>query len=947
MFKKLVAVFTAVFLMITFVPSVLIQKAYAYQNNSYFNDLRVGLTSMSATTIRATLNGEYSINGQAYPSGTILNMSINGTSISLNGTLLNQINIVPNGKSNLLTITTGTVSNRYMGSFLIRVLDGKLLPINFIDMENYLKGVVGYEMSDYFPLEALKAQAVAARNYALSKIGFENAKGYDFDDTIFYQVYKGYNPTYTRVITAVEQTAGEVLLHNGRLVEALYSAWHGGVSEDSENVWGNFVPYLRSAQDSFENDPWPNGNRVLTNAQIQSTLVTRKYLSATDTFVRLDLNSITRYKSGRVSNINIIYRNSIGTELVRSVIRDNTRTFLGLPSNMYTVTYDASTGAYTFTGRGNGHGLGMSQIGAKNRASAGQTHEQILKFYFQNSYLHNLIAKASLSQLSISSSTTFAGEKISFIITAAGGNGYGYLYKFVIRNGSNVVTTRDYSSEASYELVPEAWGSYTVEAFVKDKFSQWEYDDVRTASFTVYEKVALGEIGLNKKETIVGQAITATANTQGGSGAYLYKYEVLKEGISVGARDFSSDKQLVYIPVEAGTYTVNVYIKDVLSTKSFDFSQSTNFTVYNKVTLNSINADSSEAFIGDSVNLSAIISGGSGGVLSYKYVIVKDGQTVLTKDFSEDSKFSYVPESAGSYEAVVYVADSVSENSYDAEGKVNFVIREKVKLLGFAINKDEVLVNDRVAVSSVSSSVNSLYKYRVSLNGNVVTTRDYSEISSFEFSPVTEGSYSVEVFVKDKLSKGDFDDRGSLIFKAHNPQLGNINVTGYLFEGKRIDFNASSIGASSYGFSYRYEVLSGGRIIASNSFSTASNFTFTPAVAGEYTVNVYGKDNLSKNNYDSLKEFKISVASKPLYLATLPLRQGMSGNDVTSLQNALISLGYNVGKELGTFGTQTKNAVTSFQRSRGLVADGIVGNITYGALNDALIEKSGIKNLVY
>ncbi|OAA89295.1 SpoIID/LytB domain-containing protein [Clostridium ljungdahlii] len=382
MFKRYFTSFITCSLFIAMLLIAFAQKAYTYQNSGYFNNVKVGLLSMSSTTITAALNGDYTLNGQVYPFGSVLNFGISGTSITLNGVVQSQLTLTPNNSSNLVTLTSGSVSNKYLGSFVIKFYNGKVLPINMIDIESYLKGVVGYELDNSCPIEALKAQAVAARNYAISRIGYATANGYDFDDTPAYQTYKGYDASLTNVISAVDQTKGQVLLYNDKLVETLYSAWRGGVSEDSENVWGNYVPYLRSVQDPFEKLPWPNGNIVLTNAQIQAILVNRKYIASTDTFVSLDLSSITKFTSGRVSNINIIYKDAAGTVQTKSVTNDCTRTFLGLPSNLYTVTYDAVNGAYTFSGMGNGHGLGMSQIGAKNRASVGQTYDQILKFYY-------------------------------------------------------------------------------------------------------------------------------------------------------------------------------------------------------------------------------------------------------------------------------------------------------------------------------------------------------------------------------------------------------------------------------------------------------------------------------------------------------------------------------------------------------------------------------------
>jgi stage II sporulation protein D len=947
MLKKCIAVITVVFLIVTMLPSVLIEKAFAYQNNSYFNNLRVGLTSIASTNLTVTLNGNYTINGQAYTPGTILNLSVNGTSINLNDSIINQVNIIPANKTDILTMTTVSVSNKYMGSFLIKVLDGKLLPINFIDMESYLKGVVGYEMSDYFPIEALKAQAVAARNYALSRIGWENAKGFDFDDTVNYQVYKGYNPNYARVISAVEQTTGQILLYNDKLVETLYSAWHGGVSEDSENVWGNFVPYLRSVQDSYENDSWPNGNRVLTNAQIQSTLIARRYLGNTDVFLRLDLNSITRYSSGRVAKINIVYKNALGTELTKSVVRDNTRTFLGLPSNMYTVSYDATAGVYTFTGKGNGHGLGMSQIGAKNRATAGQTYEQILKFYFQNSYLDNLILKASISSLNLSSSTGNVGDKITASMSATGGNGYGYLYKYIIKNGSGIVYTRDYSSDTSFEFTAESLGSYTVEAYVKDKFSILDYDDIRTTSFIIYEKVITNSLVLNKQKTIVGQPVEAITDVQGGSGVYLYKYEVVKEDFTAVSTDFSTNKHFEFVPVEAGNYLITVYVKDSISAKEYDTKQSQGLIAYNAVGIDSIIIDPSVIFAGDSVNLSAITSGGSENGILYKYVITKDEQITSIRDFNQSNSYIFIPDSPGNYVVEVFAADSVSENTYDAVGRANFSVIEKASVTALTINKEAVLVNDSVVVTAASSSENSLYKFIASVDGIIVATKDYSEINTFQFTPQVVGNNTITAYIKNAQSKSDFDGSSSVSIRVYEPQIGNVTAEGYFYEGKRINFTATGTGVSPYGFNYRYEVLKDGTLIAYNSFNAEGSFGFVPTSAGNYTVIVYGRDELSSKGYDSMKQYNATVDSKPLYLSKLPLKQGMSGSDVTALQNALTKLGYNVSKEKGYFGTQTKNAVASFQKNRKLTSDGIVGNVTYGVLNDALIEKVGVRNITY
>ena len=123
----------------------------------------------------------------------------------------------------------------YPGTLQLSIDGGMLRPILTINVEEYLLGVVPYEMSEYFPLEALKAQAVCARTYALNKIG--SSRDYDLVDTTNDQVFKGVNYSYTNAIRAVEETAGVVGTYNGQLATCYYSASNGGQTELVENVW--------------------------------------------------------------------------------------------------------------------------------------------------------------------------------------------------------------------------------------------------------------------------------------------------------------------------------------------------------------------------------------------------------------------------------------------------------------------------------------------------------------------------------------------------------------------------------------------------------------------------------------------------------------------------------------------------------------------------------------
>ena len=132
-------------------------------------------------------------------------------------------------------IRFSTGGNLYPGDLTLTVRDGQLFPVMALSMEDYLQGVVPYEMSDAFPLEALKAQAICARTYAMAHRRPDQA--YDVVDTTNDQVFKGVNPNHRNAIQAVRETAGLVVTWKGSLATCYYAASNGGQTEPVANVW--------------------------------------------------------------------------------------------------------------------------------------------------------------------------------------------------------------------------------------------------------------------------------------------------------------------------------------------------------------------------------------------------------------------------------------------------------------------------------------------------------------------------------------------------------------------------------------------------------------------------------------------------------------------------------------------------------------------------------------
>lgn len=155
----------------------------------------------------------------------------------------------PQAEENGLRI--GEELNLYEGDLHIRVQDGRLWPVLHIGIEDYLLGVVPHEMADSFPLEALKAQAIAARTYGLR--GLRTDRDFDVYDSTLDQVYRGFNPDNTRAHEAVRGTAGIALVYGQELAQCLYTASNGGQTESAANAWGReAISYLLVKEDPYD-----------------------------------------------------------------------------------------------------------------------------------------------------------------------------------------------------------------------------------------------------------------------------------------------------------------------------------------------------------------------------------------------------------------------------------------------------------------------------------------------------------------------------------------------------------------------------------------------------------------------------------------------------------------------------------------------------------------------
>jgi len=203
--------------------------------------IRVALTSIGGKrTYNLTLTGSYTLNGSTLPSGSKVKVEFFGGAVYVTANGARQAM----GSAATLNRISGGVkiaeslapANVYPGDMRFVYSGGKAYVVCHLFLEEYVYGVLPYEMDNSFPLEALKAQAVTARTYALR--AKTTAGVYDVTDTTNHQVFRGVAADKKRCIQAVDETWGVVLKHNGQYVNTFYSASNGGQTELNNHVWG-------------------------------------------------------------------------------------------------------------------------------------------------------------------------------------------------------------------------------------------------------------------------------------------------------------------------------------------------------------------------------------------------------------------------------------------------------------------------------------------------------------------------------------------------------------------------------------------------------------------------------------------------------------------------------------------------------------------------------------
>ncbi len=255
-----------------------------------------------------------------------------------------------------------------------------------LNLDTYLIGVLAAEMPASFHEEALKAQAVASRTYALYKIKQNQNQSYDILTSVTNQAYittdemqkkwgSDYPYYYQKIVQAVQDTKDEIITYNNEIIEAFYFAMSNGQTEDAKTVFQEDLPYIKSTTSTWDNS-------TLNNFSVTVTFSLNDFCQKLNltTCEPLNISNISKSDTNHINSVVINNQEFQGTEL---------RTLLNLRST--DITFNLTNDKINITTKGYGHGVGMSQYGANGMAKEGYTYQEILKYYYNDVEINKIV----------------------------------------------------------------------------------------------------------------------------------------------------------------------------------------------------------------------------------------------------------------------------------------------------------------------------------------------------------------------------------------------------------------------------------------------------------------------------------------------------------------------------------------------------------------------------
>ena len=452
----------------------------------------------------------------------------------------------------------------------------------------------------------------------------------------------------------------------------------------------------------------------------------------------------------------------------------------------------------------------------------------------------------TISSITADKTSAVAGESITWTAEATGGSGT-LQYCFYLYKGSTAVYKGAYGTAKTFTYTPTEAGSYTAKVFVKDGAGASASKTSAAVTVTAATPITISSVTADKTTANVGDSITWTTTATGGTGTLQYSFDVYKDGAVISRGSYGTANTYTYKATEAGSYTVEAFVKDGTGTAVSKTSTAVTVTkAVTPITISSITADKTSAVAGESITWTAEATGGS-GTLKYCFYVYKDGQTVQKGSYGTAKTYTYTATEAGSYSVKVFVKDGVGTAASKMSAAVTVTATAPITISSITANKNTANVGDTITWTASATGGTGTLKYCFYVyNGSTTVYKgSYGTGKTVSYTATAAGTYSVKVFVKDGAGASTTLVGGEVTVTAPGPV--ELTVTSLKANkttanvGDTITWTASASGGSGT-LKYCFYVYKDGQTVQKGAYGTAKTYTYTPTAAGTYTVKVFVKD---------------------------------------------------------------------------------------------------------
>lgn len=493
---------------------------------------------------------------------------------------------------------------------------------------------------------------------------------------------------------------------------------------------------------------------------------------------------------------------------------------------------------------------------------------KLFDYVIRNDYIIGKAEGNLIANFNIDRKTVKVGEKIRVKVNS---NKDSLMYRYWIREEYSWNLIKDYSPENVMVFTAKTPGINEILVECKEANSSNNYDDFAKIEFEVFplEKVDIKNFKCLTKELLVETELIFQVEVNSSDNrTILYKFVKLNpDGSNLCMQDYSNRRMVSFEEKESGEYKLLCYVKDMYSQKEYDDVAAINYKVkkYKGIEIKSFTTDKISPQICDTeILFKAVVSGGKD--LVYRYII--DGNYGEDSGFIKEDSYVWTPKMAGDYKITLWVKDSSYNSNYEAKEEINFIIDEKSKdnvyIEEVILDKGNNIIIGESLVAKVRAfgGMNLRYSFILKKDNIIKSIIDYGSSNWARFAPAEEGKYELQIRVKDKYSKREYDSHQLIYLNAFEYFPASIQYIlypskDYFLCGDNIVFDV--VTTSNKDTLVKYVLKINGHKVEESDYTFNKKYSFLPKCSGVYLLHIYAKNTKSKEIFDNKKDIKIEV----------------------------------------------------------------------------------------